>query len=427
MNRIFFLLMLIFALTPLNSAIAEEEVVLDLSEKVESKVEKNNILSKGKNKPQQDNPHTFVPEAIDNTDVEFSIFDNLIDKDKSSDHPFKIEEESLWGKIYKMEVERTSIPTFLLKDELNFKIDKGPVEQLEFFGAYQGNLNGLFAEGDYDTTYDYNIMEAGVIGKIRNTNTDFKILMNFKPTSERSFMQNLFTDVYFMNTSIPHHKIIVGNSRNQVGVDGGASSYTQPFALRSQIARNFGNTRALGVRVVGDYPYIDYSLAVNSSDRFFREFFPGAEFTGWVNFKPLTKVQEKYGNLVVGGGINSGHNNTDYTVAGAYIGYKHKNFMANAEYSIADGYNGVYLSTDKASGFYTTLGYKITPKLQLVARYDQFDPNRDIANNNRREYSIGLNYFIKGQALRLIFNYVFCDNDNAEDSHRLIMGTQILL
>ena len=111
-------------------------------------------------------------------------------------------------------------------------------------------------------------------------------------------------------------------------------------------------------------------------------------------------------------------------LAAGVIGYVPS---VNGAWFFADGYNGVYLSTDKASGFYTTIGYKLTPKLQLVARYDQFDPNRDVANNNRREYSVGLNYFIKGQALRLIFNYVFCDNDNAEDSHRLIMGTQILL
>ena len=436
MNRTFFLLILLVALTPFSQAFAvEEEVVLDLSSKksdnkieskVESKIERNDVIpDSNSNKPK------YVHEAIDNTEVEFSIFDNLIDKDKDSEHPFKIEEESLWGKIYKMRVERTSIPTFLLKDELNFKVDKAGIDRVQFYGAYNGNLSSLFTntdyENDYDTSYDFNIMEAGVIGDLKDKYTDFKIQLNFKPTNSRSYLQNLFTDVYIMNTRIPHHKIIVGNSRNQVGVDGGASSYTQPFAMRSQIGRTFGNTRALGVRVVGDYPYVDYSLAVNSSDRFFRDFFPGAEFTGWVNVKPLTKVQEKYGNLVIGGGLNAGHNNTDYKVAGAYIGYKHKNVTANAQYSIADGYNGVHISTDKASGFYTTLAYKITPKLQIVARYDQFDPNRDIADNNRREYSIGFNYFIKGQALRLLLNYVFCDYDNSEKSHRIIMGTQILL
>lgn len=426
MNRTFFLTILFMLIAPIPQAFGEEEVLLDLSEKVESKIEKNNIIEKSE-KTKEEQPKKYVHEAIDNTEVEFSIFDSLIDTDKSTEHPFKIEEESLWGKIYKMKVERTSIPTFLLKDELNFKVDKAGIDRLQFYGAYNGSISSLFVGADYDTGYDFNIMEVGVIGDLKDKNTDFKLQLNLKPTNDRSYLQNLFTDVYIMNTRIPHHKVIVGNSRNQVGVDGGASSYTLPFAMRSQIGRTFGNTRALGVRVVGDYPYVDYSLAVNSSDRFFQDFFPGAEFTGWVNVKPLSKVQEKYGNLVVGGGINSGRNHTDYTVAGAYVGYKHKNFFANAEYSIADGYNGVDISTNKASGFYTTLGYKITPKLQILARYDQFDPNRELANDNRREYTVGFNYFIKGQALRLILNYVFCDYENAEDSHRIIMGTQILL
>ena len=79
-----------------------------------------------------------------------------------------------------------------------------------------------------------------------------------------------------------------------------------------------------------------------------------------------------------------------------------------------------------ASGFYSTLAYRITPKLQALFRYDQFDPNKDIANNNRKEYVAGINYFIKGQALKLMMNYVFCQNDAAKDSHRLMLGTQIL-
>ncbi len=363
----------------------------------------------------------------DNTDVEFSIFDNLIDKDKTSEHPFKIEEESLFGRIYKKKLERTSIPSYLLQDELTFKYKKGPIDKVQFYGAFQGNFNGLFEGSDYDTTYDLNIFEAGVVGGLRDKNTDFKLQFNFKPTDGQNFMQGFITDAYIMNTSLPHHKIIVGNSRNQVGVDGGASSYTLPFAARSQIARNFGNTRALGVRVVGNYSLADYSLALNSSDRFFHEFFAGPEFTGWVNLKPFGRTDGRYGHLVVGGGLNAGHRNENYTVGGAYVGYSYKKFAVNAEYSIADGYNGRTFSSDRAEGFYTTVTYRLTPKLHILARFDQFDPNRDISGDLRREYTAGLNYFIKGQALRLILNYVFCENQNTEDSHRIILGTQILL
>lgn len=363
----------------------------------------------------------------DNVDTEFSIFDNLIDSDKDSDHPFKIEEESLFGKIYKKKLERTSIPSFLLKDELTFKYKKGIVDKVQFYGAYQGNFSSNFVGSDYDTDYDFGFMEAGVIGDFKDKNTDFKLQLNFKPSSSRSYLQGLVTDAYIMNTRIPHHKIIIGNSRNQIGVEGGMSSYVLPFAMRSQIARNFSNHRALGVRVVGNYDLVDYSLALNSSDRFFREFFPGAEFTGWVNLKPLGKTDGKYGTLVLGGGLNAGRNDTNYTVGGAYASYRYKKFMTNFEYAIADGYNGTYISTNKATGFYSTVSYRLTQKLHILARFDQFDPNRDVANDLRREYSAGLNYFIKGQALRLILNYVFCDNEEIEDSHRIILGTQILL
>ena len=94
----------------------------------------------------------------------------------------------------------------------------------------------------------------------------------------------------------------------------------------------------------------------------------------------------------------------------------------------ADGYNGGRgLSSNKAEGLYTTLAYRLTPKLQLVGRYDQFKPNLDYSADIRREYTAGLNYFIKGQALKLMLNYVFCQNDVKEDSHRIILGTQILL
>ena len=363
----------------------------------------------------------------DNVDTEFSIFDNLIDTDKDSDHPFKIEEESLFGRIYKKKLERTSIPSFLLKDELTFKYKKGIIDKVQFYGAYQGDMGFDFSGSDYDTDYGFGFMEAGVIGDFKDKNTDFKLQFNFKKGENRTYLQGLVTDAYIMNTRIPHHKIIIGNSRNQVGFEGGMGSYVLPFAMRSQISRTFGNTRALGVRVVGDYDLVDYSVALNSSDRFFKEFFPGAEFTGWVNFKPLGKTDGRYGTLVLGGGLNAGHNDTNYTVGGAYASYRYKKFMTNFEYAIADGYNGTYISTDKATGFYTTIQYRLTQKLHILARYDQFDPNRDVANNLRREYSAGINYFIKGQALRLILNYVFCDNEDTEDSHRIILGTQILL
>ena len=201
-----------------------------------------------------------------------------------------------------------------------------------------------------------------------------------------------------------------------------------PFVARAQIARNFGNSRKVGLRIKGNYDLVEYDIGGYSSDTYFRNFFPGTEFSGWLTLKPLGKTDGRYGKLKLGGGLSAGRNNISYAVSGVYAGYEYKNFFADFEYSYADGYNGAKrISSNQAEGFYSTIGYKITPKLQFVTRYDQFIPDRNKSNDIRREYSAGVNYFIKGQALKIMLNYVFCQNDLFKDSHRIILGTQLIL
>ncbi len=426
MNKIFErLLITLFLVFASNPVFAVEDVIKNNETKLQ---ETEIILPQDIKLPDRDINKDGV---IDNQDVLVDETEENFFMFKLLEAPIEHDENSLFGKVnkaLKAEVKRTDYSNYLFKDILTVDFDKGPVDRIQFYGKYRGNLSFNFFESDLDSEYDITAINVGMMGQMSpKYKSDFRLQLNLTPTSERSFIQNFISDAYIVNKAIPNHQIFVGNSRNQVGFEGGMSTTYVPFVMRSQIARTFGNTRALGVKVNGKYSLIDYSVAVNSSDRFFREFFPGTEFTGWVNFKPLGLTGGKYGKLVMGGGLNTGKNHHDYTVAGAYIGYNYKKFMINAEYSNADGYNGKKFSTNNAEGFYTTIGYKLTPKLQLVGRYDQFDPNRDISHDLRREYSAGLNYFVIGQGMRILLNYVYCDNQNKQDSHRLILGTQILL
>jgi len=359
-----------------------------------------------------------------NLESEFSFFSRF-DLDKDDDD--KIDENTLLGKMIKRDIIRTDIPSYLMKDELTFRSEKGPVSKVQYYGAFNGYLSSNWTNSDYDTSYDFGFLQLGAIGKIRGTKTDFKVVVNPRGAHGKSYMQNFFADAYLINNSIPHHKIVVGYSRNQIGKEGGSSSYILPFIMRSQISRNFGSTRALGVRLIGSYDLIDYNFAFNSSDRYFREWFAGPEFTGWVDLKPFGKTDGKYGKLIIGGGLNTGHNHTNYTVGSLYLGYKYKKLWSSFEFATADGYNGSYAVDKKATGFYGTVGYKIHPRLQIIGRFDQFDPNRDVSGDLRREYTAGINWFIKGQALRLILNYIFCQNQNTVDSHKILIGTQLSL
>ena len=337
--------------------------------------------------------------------------------------------------VYHLEVDKYDKPTYLLENILTHKFDEDSIwDRTQLWAGYNGDIGLQFTEGgmgsDHTTNhYDINTINVGFDGFLKNNNADFRVMINISPYSERNVIQNLFADMYIATNKIPHHRIMVGHTRPPVGMEGAYGPFVLPFLARSQISRNFGTVRKLGARVSGDYSLIGYDFGVYSSDTYFQEFFPGAEFIGRVDLKPLGKTDGKYGKLLIGGSMDAGHRDNNFCVVGAHIQYDYKRFMANFEWAQANGYNGpIGRSVDThASGFYATIGYMLTKKLQILARYDEYDPNHEIAHNNQREYSVGLNYFIKGQGLRLILNYVFCQNDATKDSHRIMLGTQILI
>lgn len=360
--------------------------------------------------------------VMDNVELDFEVF-KLFDKNNDK----KIDEDTIPGKIIHSKITRTDVQSFLLKDDLSFEYKKGPLHKIQVYGGYRGSVNALFSP-TYSTKYDNLTTELGVYGSLRNPDYKFKFNINPIPVEGMNIADRLFGDAYIMNTSLPHHQIVAGYSRVQTGIEGGASTFILPFVARSQIARNFGNTRSLSVKVIGNYNYIDYNLAFGSSGRYITSGMPGVEFNGWLNVKPFGSHDGKYGKLTIGGGFNGGHNQINYGIGSVYVAYKHKKLWANFEAAIADGYNGSQgVSENKACGYAATVGWKFTPHLQLIGRIDQFDPNRDASNDLKREYTVGINWFIKGQALKVVLNYVFCQNQNTEDSHKLILATQILL
>lgn len=308
------------------------------------------------------------------------------------------------------------------------RFEKGFIEELKPFFAYQGNFNFNFLSNKYDTQFLENTTELALIGKIRNQPIEYKMIFNFLPKDGYSYFQTMFTDDFITLKYIPHNEISIGSFRTPIGVEGGMSGYTLPFLTRSQISRNFGSVRGVGFKVMGSYSLADYNIGMTSADRRWKHLFPGAEFNGWVNFKPLGRTNGKYGVLKIGGGLNAGHNDFDYNVAGAYVSYKVKKISIRGEYAVSHGSNGLAgLTRNKAYGVYTTITYNLTKKLQLLARYDYFNSDMEKSGRNSTEYTVGLNYFVKGSALKFMLNYVFCQSDYKDNSNRIMLGTQIIL
>ena len=412
------ILPILFAMLMLLPVCAEEnnieEVVLDrLGEGVEISEDVDVNIESYKSDKEPEIPQTVQEVSVQETTAEKTLAEKLQD-------------------VYHLEIDKIDRPSYLLKDILTKEYKNNKVlDSTHVWGAYNGYWDYSIREDNDNTSkYRFNAVNLGIDGNFKNDIADFRVMMGIVPTSHRNMTRNMFSDVYIGTNKIPHHRLMIGHMRPKVGMEGGNSAYTLPFLYRAQIARNYGAARRIGARAIGKYKLIEYELGGYSSDTYFTKFFPGGEFVGWVNFKPLGMTDGRYGKLKIGGGIDTGHRDSSFCVTGAYVGYEYKKFFANFEWANADGSNGGssgHQSTKHSNGFYTTIGYRITPKLQILARYDQFDPDKRVKHNNKREYSFGINYFIKGQALRLVLNYAFCQNDAAKNSHRIMLGTQILL
>lgn len=402
----------------------KNEVILDLTAPQTSVEQENSHLHPILNELLEDDGGSNLSEkdeASDNTELDFELFKNFEGAGNQK------RENPLAHEIFHSKIVRTDIPSYLLQDDLTFKFEKGPLEKVQLFGAYRGGINSLW-KLNHSTNYENLTTQFGMFGSFKNK--DYKFKLSFKPIPKEglSYVDNFVSDAYLVNTTIPNHQIVAGYSRVQTGIEGGTTSYILPFVARSQIAQYFGNSRSLSVKLIGKYQYLDYNLAVGSAGRYITRGFPGTEFNGWVNVKPFGDKSKKYGKLVIGGGFNGGHNRIDYSILSGYVGYNYKKLWTNFETAIANGYNGSKgISSNEACGFAYTLGWKITPHLQLIGRIDQFDPNRHNSNDLQREYTIGLNWFIKGQALKVVLNYVFCDKQSKPNSHKLILATQVLL
>lgn len=396
MYKFLFGLFFVIILNSFSSAIADENLydVIELSE-----VTANDIES----------PKT-VMQAASITEHEKTLVEKLQD-------------------IYYAEVTRTDVINPLLKEITTKKFsEESRLEKIHLWSGYNGNFS-MFFDNDYTDRYDFNALTTTIDGTLKDNNGYFRLMFNFVPNRSENYFQRIFSDIYVGIDKIPNTKIQIGNFRPSCGVEGRTSGYLLPFFSRAQISRNFGGVRKIGGKIAGDYTLFDYDLGVFSSATDFGTFFPGAEVDAWVNFKPLGLTNGKYGKLKIGSGVQAGRRHYNYFVTGAYVGYEYKKLLLNFEWANANGYNGSEAHIDKnAQGFYTTLRYKLTPKVHALLRFDKFNPDDNLNNNNNYyEYTAGINYYLKGTGLRLILNYVLCKYPQQKDSHRVLIGTQILL
>lgn len=339
-----------------------------------------------------------LDETIDGdttTDVEFDDDDNL---------DFRLFTEKTFAKKKSVKFDNSFIDE--ISGELRF-------QGITSFEEKRGNLNTTFP-------FDINAVAESKFGsKKYRFFTEYAFTRNTDDIGNAFFGK--FSNLYIERNFSKNHKMRVGVSRSPIGLEGSMSSFALPFAQRAQISREFGDAISTGISFIGNKGALEYNMGGYTSTRFAQGFKDGAEFIGRIGVKPFYKQEGSYfKNLKLYAGADVGHRGENYGVYSAALTYEYKKFLMNFEYAYADGSNGDYFDPRKRQGFFATAGYNITPKLQLLARYDYFDRNLDESKNINHEYSVGINYFVFKQRLKFALNYVFSNDEKTNTNKNAI-------
>jgi hypothetical protein len=71
--------------------------------------------------------------------------------------------------------------------------------------------------------------------------------------------------------------------------------------------------------------------------------------------------------------------------------------------------------------YFGHLGYKVAPKVELLARYDFYDPNTDVDDDGENWITGGINYYVDGLNSMFYLNYIKKGEEGTEVDNDVIM------
>ena len=229
---------------------------------------------------------------------------------------------------------------------------------------------------------------------------------------ESRILQDFNVDLSY----IPHHIVSIGQFKLPLTEEGLRSSVRLDTIERSYIGRTFGDQRDMGIQIRGSWEFADYWLGVfNGSGQNRLDVNDYKDISGRIVLKPFRGLEIGISGLTG----RTGTTLSDRNRLGGELRYEYNDLSFKGEYMKAKD------SKLEREGWYAQVGYFIPflPQLQGVFKYEEFE---DADNEEEKNITVGLNYFIKQNHFKLQVNYVHRNESKREsDNDQVLTALQI--
>lgn len=183
-------------------------------------------------------------------------------------------------------------------------------------------------------------------------------------------------------------------------------------------AGGFGDRREKGIRLRGSItPQFDYQIGAfsglserqNTTTDVSDQKIPIARIV----FKPAGIAGLQLGISGASGTSRFAGTKIDRSIYNGFVVYKKDKITAQTEYFTGKGTILTAAETFKdVKAYYASLGYLVTPRIELVGRYDSLDREfqTDATGNKTNEITLGLNYYLKSNNAKAQVNLIRANN-----------------
>lgn len=310
--------------------------------------------------------------------------------------------------------------------------DEGEEDGVKLFGFLQTQYDHVFSETP-SSTFKFKRARIGIKGDIPY---DFSYYVMVENSAFVSRTGNPYLlDAFITYKRFDWAKISVGSFKQPFGLEVQTPCHSLHTIERALVSDQLiVPQRDMGIYVSGGSKdkYFKYQVALmNGTGLGVKDNNQKKDFISRMTFHPW----EWFG---IGGSFKYAYPNNDSTNRMAYaaeLEIDYSNFLFQAEYIYDEGdYNRAagggcgsepMVLGEKRSGYYMQAMYMTPWMLQPVVKFEAFDADQDIANNDIYWFTGGINYFFNDWT-RLQVNYLYkAEKGNEEMNDAVLVQLQV--